>query len=62
MAKFNRNTFIITIKKVPLKVLSFSGGFATQPTYYIVNGTKTRKPSSYEYQKIYAKLRTERQD
>jgi len=61
MAKFKADTFTITIKKVPIKVVGFSGGFATGSTYYIVEGTKTRRPSSYEYQKIYTKLRTERQ-
>lgn len=61
MAKFRTDTFTITIKKAPMKVIMFSGGFATNPTYYMVEGTKTRKPSSYEYQKIYKKLRAEKQ-
>lgn len=60
MSEFKTETFEIEIKRVRKKVVRFSGGFATSSTYYIVEGKKTRRPSSYEYQKIYRKLKEER--
>ena len=50
-------TFKIKIKKDEREVVMFYGGFATQPMYRITNGKEMRRPTSYEYQKIYKKLK-----
>jgi len=60
MAEFRTDTFEIEVKKVKIKIIKYSGGFATGSTYYVVEGTNTRRPTSYEYQKIYKKLKEER--
>jgi len=53
-------TFKIKIKKDEREVVMFYGGFATRPMYRITNGKEMRRPTSYEYQKIYKKLKENR--
>lgn len=52
-------TFKIKIKKDEREVVMFYGGYATYPVYRIINGKEMRRPTSYEYQKIYRKLKEE---
>lgn len=58
--EFKVTTFKIKIKQNVREVVMFSGGFATKTDYRIVEGKQMRRPTSYEYQKIYKKLRKER--
>lgn len=58
--EFKITTFKIKIKKDEKEVVMFSGGFTPRPAYRIVQDKIMRKPTSYEYQKIYKKLRAER--
>lgn len=59
--RFQIDTFTIKIKKEERSILMTAGGFAGRPKYYVIVGKKTRRPTSYEYQKIYKYLR-ERED
>lgn len=52
-------TFKIKIKRNEREVIMFAGGFASHQNYRIVEGKQMRRPTSYEYQKIYKKLREE---
>ena len=52
-------TFKIKIKKDEREIVMFYGGFATKPMYRITNGKEMRRPTSYEYQKIYKILKKE---
>ena len=55
----NIKTFKIKIKKNEKEVVMFTGGFASHTDYRIVQNNIMRRPTSYEYQKIYKKLRKE---
>lgn len=54
-------TFKIKISKNEKEVIMISGVYDTQAVYRIVigEGNILRRPTSYEYQKIYRKLREE---
>jgi len=51
------STFKIKISKHEKEVVMFTGGFASHTDYRVVEGAIMRRPTSYEYQKIYKKLR-----
>ena len=52
------DTFTIEIKKEKRHIIMTWGGFRSlYPKYYVIVGKKTRRPTSYEYKKIYKKLR-----
>ena len=53
-------TFKIKIKKDEREVIMFTGGFVSHIDYRIAEGKQMRRPTSYEYQKIYRKLREEK--
>ena len=60
--RFTIDTFIIEIKKEKRNILRTRGGFTGyDPKYYVIVGKKTRKPTGYEYKKIYEKLREKRE-
>jgi len=54
-------TFKIKIKKNEKDIVMISGGFASHTDYRVTEGNQMRRPTSYEYQKIYKKLRDERE-
>jgi len=53
------STFKIKISKREKEVVMFTGGFASHADYRIAEGAIMRRPTSYEYQKIYKKLSKE---
>ena len=53
-------TFTIKIKRQERQVVMLIGGFASHPDYRIAEDKMLRRPSSYEYQKIYKALKEER--
>lgn len=60
---FTIDTFTIEIKKEKRSILRTRGGFTGyNPKYYVIVGKKTRRPSSYEYKKIYKKLRERKEE
>ena len=60
--EFTIDTFKIKIKKEERRILRTRGGFTGyKPKYYVIVGKKTRRPTSYEYQKIYKELRERRE-
>lgn len=60
--KFTIDTFTITVKKEERNILRTRGGFTGyNPKYYVIVGKKTRRPTGYEYKKIYKKLRERRE-
>jgi len=56
-------TFKIKIKKNEKEVVMFKGRFNDCADYRVIigEGNILRRPTSYEYQKIYQKLRKERE-
>jgi len=57
--ELNIKTFKIKIKKEEKEVIMITGGFSSHTDYRIVEEKIMRRPTSYEYQKIYKKLRKE---
>lgn len=60
--KFTIDTFTITVKGEERNIIRARGGFTGyKPRYDVIIGKKTRRPTSYEYQKIYKKMRERRE-
>jgi len=57
MMELNIKTFKIKIKKNEKTVVMITGGFSSKTDYRITENNIMRRPTSYEYQKIYKKLR-----
>ena len=57
--ELNIKTFKIKINKNEKEVVMFTTRFGTHADYRIVEGKIMRRPTSYEYQKIYQELRKE---
>lgn len=58
--ELNIKTFKIKIKKNEKTVVMITGGFSSKTDYRITENGKLRRPTSYEYQKIYQELRKEK--
>ena len=51
------STFKIKISKNEKEVVMITGGFSSHTDYRVIEEKIMRRPTSYEYQKIYRKLR-----
>ena len=59
--ELNIKTFKIKIKKNEKTVVMITGGYSLKTYYHITENRKLRRPTSYEYQKIYRALKEEKQ-
>ena len=58
--ELNIKTFKIKVKKNEKTVVMISGGFSSHTDYRITENGILRRPTSYEYQKIYQELRKDK--